>query len=377
VGCCGFRVDSAGGVVALASPASGTVVIMRWWVAVVVVLAGVVTLPAPAGAAERRRVCQVRDDRLTELSGLAATGSGYIVVNDGSDLAGHRKIFYLNAKCTVVRTVSYPSRPRDTEDLGITRDGTLWVADIGDNDAERSTVALWRLAPGAKTPVLYRLSYPDGAHDAEALLLAPSGTAIIVTKSVGAGGVYVPGGPLTAGRATPLRRVGHVAVPLTTTSNPFSFAGHLLITGGAVSPDGRFAVLRTYADAFEFEVSGGDVAAAVTTGRARPVAMPDEPQGESVAYTSDGTALVTVSEGSDPVILRYPLPGRPAVASPPATRTPGGPSSPARPSAPESTRAAAAGPDKDLLSSGAIATGAILVIGALALILIGASRRRH
>jgi hypothetical protein len=101
---------------------------MRWWVAVAVVLAGVVALPAPAGAAERRRVCQVRDDRLTELSGLIATGPGYVVVNDGSDLAGHRKIFYLNARCAVVRAVSYPSRPRDTEDLGIARDGTLWVA---------------------------------------------------------------------------------------------------------------------------------------------------------------------------------------------------------------------------------------------------------
>jgi hypothetical protein len=351
---------------------------MRWWVAVVVVLAGVMALPASAGAAERRRVCQVRDDRLTELSGLAATGSGYVVVNDGSDLAGHRKIFYLDARCAVVRTLSYPSRPRDTEDLGIARDGTLWVADIGDNDAERSTVALWRLAPGAKAPVLYRLSYPDGAHDAEALLLAPSGTAIIVTKSVAAGGVYVPAGPLTAGRTTPLRRVGDVALPLTTTSNPFSFAGRLVITGGAVSPDGRFAVLRTYADAFEFDVSGGDVVAAVTTGRARAVAMPDEPQGESVAYTADGTALLTVSEGSDPVILRYPLPGRRAVASPPTTtRASRGPSSSARPSAPESAGVAAAGHDKDLLSFGAIVTGAILVAGALVLIRIGASRRRR
>jgi hypothetical protein len=187
----------------------------------------------------------------------------------------------------------------------------------------------------------------------------------------------VPAGPLTAGRTTPLRRVGDVALPVTTTSNPFSFAGRLLVTGGAVSPDGRFAVLRTYADAFEFDVSGGDVVAAVTGGKARAVAMPDEPQGESVAYTADGTALLTVSEGSDPVILRYPLPGRPAVASPPATRESRGPSSSARPSAPGSDRVAAAGHDKDLLSFGAIMTGAILVVGALVLILIGASRRRR
>jgi hypothetical protein len=149
-----------------------------------------------------------------------------------------------------------------------------------------------------------------------------------------------------------------------------------LITGGAVSPDGRFAVLRTYADAFEFAVSGGDVVAAVTTGRARPVAMPDEPQGESVAYSADGTALLTVSEGSDPVILRYPLPGRPAVTSPPATRASRGPSSSARPSTSESARVAAAG-HKGVLSFGRVVTGAILVAGALVLILTGASRRRR
>jgi len=350
---------------------------MRWWTAVAVVLAGLLALPAPAAAAERRRVCQVRDGRLTELSGLAATGSGYVVVNDGSDLASHRKIFYLDASCAVVRTVSYPSRPRDTEDLGIARDGTLWVADIGDNDAERGTVALWRLAPGAKAPVLYRLSYPDGPHDAEALLLAPSGTPIIVTKTVGAGGVYVPVGPLAAGRATPLRRVGEVALPVTTTSNPFSFAGRLVITGGAVSPDGRFAVLRTYADAFEFDVSGGDVVAAVTTGRPRPVALPDEPQGESVAYTADGTALLTVSEGSDPAILRYPRPDRPAVAPPPATSAPPGPPSSAGPSPSASAAVAAAGNDRNLLSSGAVAAAAILVAGALALIASVATRRRR
>jgi hypothetical protein len=341
---------------------------MRWWVAVVVVLAGAVALPAPAGAAERHRVCQVRDDRLTELSGLAATGSGYVVVNDGSDLASHRKIFYLDARCAVRRTVSYPSRPRDTEDLGIARDGTLWVADIGDNDSERGTVALWRLAPGAKAPVLYRLSYPDGAHDAEALLLAPSGTPIVVTKSLGAAGVYVPAAPLTTGRATPLRRAGEVALPMTTTSNPFSLAGHLVITGGAVSPDGRFAVLRTYADAFEFDVSGGDVVAAVTKGRPRPIAMPDEPQGESVAYTADGTALVTVSEGSDPVILRYPLPGRPAVTSRPPSATE---------SAPAAAAPAEAAADRtDRPSSGVIGTGAVVVAGALVLVLIAVRRRR-
>ena len=63
---------------------------------------------------------------------------------------------------------------------------------------------------GAKKPQLFRLSYPDGAHDAEALLIAPDGTLIVVTKTIGAAGVYEPAAGLRAGRTTALRKVGEV-----------------------------------------------------------------------------------------------------------------------------------------------------------------------
>jgi hypothetical protein len=271
---------------------------------------------AAAAPAAATRVCQVKDKRLTELSGLAATPTGYVTVNDGADEGSHRKIFYLDRKCAVVRTVSYPSRPRDTEDLALAADGTLWVGDIGDNGENRTTIGLWRLAPGASKPELSRLSYPDGPHNAEALLLTATGTPVVVTKTVGTAEIYVPQTSVRAGKTTPLRRAGSVSLPVTGTSNPYSLAGRLLITGGAVSPDGKHAVLRTYADAFEFDVTGGDLVGALTGGSSRSVALPDEPQGESVAYSTDGTTLLTISEGKDPVLLSYPLPDRPAIPSP-------------------------------------------------------------
>src|SRR4051794_34320869 len=173
--------------------------------------------PALAAPAGPEQVCRISDDRLTEISGLVATGDGYVVVNDGSDDPDHRKIFFLSPRCRVVRTVSYPSRPRDTEDLARAADGTLWVADIGDNGETRDTIALWRLAAGAKKPKLFRLSYPDGAHNAETLLLTPTGTPVVVTKTVGEAGVYVTDGELRAGQTTPLRRAGSVTLPVTTT----------------------------------------------------------------------------------------------------------------------------------------------------------------
>ncbi|GIF13864.1 hypothetical protein FHX34_105367 [Actinoplanes teichomyceticus] len=282
--------------------------------------------PLLAAAVTAGPVCTIDDERLDELSGLVATADGYIAVNDGADQASHRKIFYLDRDCSVAKAVSYPSRPRDTEDLQLGPDGTLWVGDIGDNGNNRDTVAVWKLSPGAAKPRLYRMSYPDGAHDAEALLIGADQTPIVVTKSAGSAGIYVPQGPLRSGGTTPLRRAGEVAVPFTTTGNPFSLAGRLVITGAAGSPDGTRVVLRTYADAFEYTVTGGDVVAALTSGAPRQIALPDEPQGEAVAYTADGTALLTVSEGARPVLRRYPLPAaspsasrRSAAAAPPAS----------------------------------------------------------
>ena len=95
---------------------------------------------ATAGTAAGTPVCQVRDDRLREISGMVATDDGYVVINDGADDEARRRIFFLDQRCAVVRTVSFPSRPRDTEDLAIGRDGTIWVADIGDNDRSRPTI---------------------------------------------------------------------------------------------------------------------------------------------------------------------------------------------------------------------------------------------
>jgi hypothetical protein len=256
-------------------------------------------------------VCTIEDDRLSEISGLVATETGYVAINDGSDLDSRRRIFFLDRSCAVTRAVPYPSRPRDTEDLARGRDGTLWIGDIGDNGRSRDTVALWKLAPNGRTPVLHRLRYPDGAHDAEALLLNRDGTPVIVTKDADTPGLYVPTRAPQAGRTVPMRRVGQFTLPRSTTRNPFYALGRRVVTGAALAPDGRRVVLRSYADAFEFDVTDGDVPAAITGGAPRITPLPDEPQGESITYSTDGTALLTVSEtgdqspGTGPVILRY------------------------------------------------------------------------
>ncbi|WCN83411.1 hypothetical protein [Micromonospora sp. LH3U1] len=349
--------------------------------ALAALLAGVVppaVLPTPSAAAGTAAagtpVCQVRDDRLREISGMVATDDGYVVVNDGADDEARRRIFFLDQRCAVVRTLSYPSRPRDTEDLAIGRDGTIWVADIGDNDRSRPTVAIWRLAPGTDKPVLYRLAYPDRPHDAEALLLDADDRPLIITKG-GSGTVflYAPTVALRPTATTALASVGQVTLPTTNTSNPFSFLGRGVITGAASAPDGRRVVLRSYADAFEYDVPDGDVVAALTSGTPRITPLPDEPQGESITYSRDGRSLLTVSESADqpagtrPTILRYPATAATATAVRPTDSVDAVAPTAAPPAAEE---VGGAGDRTWLLAAGA---GTLLALLALA----GVLRWRH
>jgi hypothetical protein len=277
-------------------------------------------------------VCTVRDPAVTELSGVAATADGYVVVDDSNLAPAAIRIFFLDRSCDLVRSVGYPTPARDPEDVAISPDGTIWVADIGDNltnDAahRRSTIALWRLPPGGRTPQIYRLTYPDGPHDAEALLLNGDGSPVIVTKEpLNPAGIYVPSGQLQPDTAAgvKLRRVGTFSPVLGDVPNPYGLAGELFVTGGANAPDGRRVVLRTYAAAYEWDVPNGDVVAAITTGQPRITELPNEPQGEGIAYTPDGRSYLTVcDETGSSDLRRYPVPV-PVVA----TAVPSGPGGP-------------------------------------------------
>ncbi len=265
----------------------------------------------PAGAAPGGAVvCTVTDPRATELSGLVATAAGYVAIDDSRDDASQIRIFYLDKACKVSKTVAYPTPARDPEDVAQAPDGTLWVSDTGDNitsQTHRTTVALWQVPKNGSAPVIYRLTYPDGPHDAEALFFTPAGTPVVVTKEVaGIAGLYEPSRPMQARTAAgvPMRKVGEFAPVPRNVSNPFGLVGEVLVTGAATSPDRRRVALRTYSAVYEWDVPDGDPVKAITTTAPRVTALPDEPQGESIAYTVDGSGFLTVSDQAGPAMLR-------------------------------------------------------------------------
>jgi hypothetical protein len=233
-----------------------------------------------------------------------AVDDQFLAINDGGDQVS---VFLLDAACQVADVHTAALDPYDPEDLAVAADGTVWLSDTGDNNANRATVALIALRPDGSTSI-YRLTYPDGPHDAEALLLAPDGTPYLVTKEIlGASGVYRPGAALVDGGTVALSKVATVNLTFTgTAGGPVGQAGQVLVTGGAVAKDGSAIALRTYTDAYVWPLSGSDVPAALAAAPVR-IPLPDSPQGEAISFTADGRNLVVASEGLPSDLTVVPL----------------------------------------------------------------------
>ena len=255
-----------------------------------------------AASGEAVQLCTASDPRLNQITGLVATPNGYAVVNKtGDELA----VYLLGRDCSVVRLVTAGRQyPNDVEDLARTSDGNYWVADIGDTKKNRPAVAVWQVDPNTEAVVRHKLVYPDGSHDAAAMVIQPDKTAVIVTKEPsGAAKVYVASAPLTdKGTSTiRMRSAGTVTIASSgTNGGPPSLGqtAQLEVTGGAISSDGTKVALRTYTDAYQWDVSNGGVASALTSGTPQRTPLAGEPQGEAISYTSDGTALITLSFGA-------------------------------------------------------------------------------
>ncbi|MPY97189.1 MAG: hypothetical protein GEU97_04210 [Actinophytocola sp.] len=255
-------------------------------------------LEATTRAAPPKAVCTVRDDRLAELSGLAAGASQWYAVADGGSSL---KVYVLDRSCTVRKVITGAIDPYDVEDLALANDGTLWLADTGDNSAKRDTVAVHTLRPDG-TARLHRLTYPDGKHDAEALLLGPSGVPHIVTKTLlGTAEVYRPKARLRSPGPTPLVKVAEVTIPSSDTpGGPVGSASSALVTGGAVNADGSVIALRTYTDAYLYPAPDGHLVEALGREPVR-IRLPREPQGEAITFTPDGTLLSAGEGGGQPI----------------------------------------------------------------------------
>jgi hypothetical protein len=274
----------------------------------------------PAVATPGKKLCAITDPKLDELSGIVVAANGMIYVhNDSTEIASHEAVRKIDTKCRVAtKTIPYEgSGPLDPEDMALGLNGEIWIADTGDaREPTRSTIALWKLV-NDKITGPYRMSYPGTKYDAEALLIDAKGVPIVITKDwalQGKARIFSPTAPLAKGQTVAMKQVGELTLPRTNTPNTLQASGRKLVTGAAQSPDRTRVTVRTYADAFEWDVKNNDIVASLTTGKPRVTPLPDEPFGEAITYTADGKQFLTVSEtwmlkandpNKQPVMLSY------------------------------------------------------------------------
>jgi hypothetical protein len=275
-------------------------------VAALTLLTAVESAVARYGPAQR--VGTITSPAVSEVSGLVASqtpAGGWWVVNDSGNTP---QLHALDGRGRLRGSVTVRGAAnRDWEDLAAGplpggRRG-LYIADIGDNDLVRDDLVVYRVRePGVDARTTARaealpFSYPDGHHDAEALAVdpRPNGRIYVVTKGTQAG-VYRFPVPLRPGRRVVLQRLGGHAAQI----EPL-----VLVTGAAVTPDGSRFVIRSYLEAFEF-ASGRKGLFEAGFKPTERLLLPLERQGESIAYTPDGRALVTTSEQPPAPLWRLP-----------------------------------------------------------------------
>lgn len=197
---------------------------------------------------------------------------------------------------------------RDWEDIEAikSRDKCyVLIGETGDNDHKHERIAVYRVQEptvtpqdasasaksplqGAKADVAY-INYPNEKHDAEALLAHPTdGEVYILTKSRSEPSHIYKFTPKFEGETQILTKVGELTVPAIPNG---------VITGGDISWDGKRVVLCDYFSGYELALPDGSKSFDdIWKQRPLRVDLGERAAGEAVAYSTDGSFIIAVSE---------------------------------------------------------------------------------
>jgi len=278
-----------------------------------------------AGSKPGVRTGRVHTDNLTEISGIALSRKNKDVIWAHNDSGDEARVFALGTDGGLLGIFRLEGAwAIDWEDIAIgpgpSKDRDyLYVADTGNNDLSRRTVTVYRvLEPILNTiPVqkqrtlaeveVLPMRFPTDPRECETLLVDPLNEDIyLITRKRSEGAAEVA----SVFHAPGPQRPG----TLRTLSEVSSFAPSAGIRGGDISKDGRMIILRSHsrqpgAGALLWKRRNPDYPLNELF-REDPIKIPVrfEPQGESIAFSSDSEFFFTVSEGVGASIYRFEVP---------------------------------------------------------------------
>lgn len=196
------------------------------------------------------------------------------------------------------------TRPASTAQRGT---ACIYLADTGDNGRDRRTVTVYAIpeprppvGPGdtlrtTGAPLVLRLRYPDGAHDVEAIYVAPRDTALYLVSKGREGPIRL----YRVDRASWRRpsQTGSADVVVATAVQkldirPSPEAGRV-ITGAAIRSDGRVVALRTYSEIFLFYPGVGGRLTPARERSCNIAGLERGGGGEAIDFLGDSTFVLT------------------------------------------------------------------------------------
>lgn len=258
-----------------------------------------------------RALGKVQNDSLRELSGIAASRRNPGVLYVHNDSGDAPRIYALNEKAQLLGVCHIQgAKERDWEDIAVGPGpdpgmSYVYIGDIGDNGAKYPEVVVYRV-PEPKIDVVkpfdqvtigpadaIRLVYPDGARDAETLIVDPlTRDLYIISKRDLVAKVYRAAYPQSITRQSKLEQVAVL---------PFG----TFPTGGDVSPDGRRVIVRGMFHAVLWERPAGQPLWHAFSGKPKTIPIAEEPQGEAICFDSRGQGYFTISEGRGPTLYYF------------------------------------------------------------------------
>ncbi|MFC0516355.1 hypothetical protein ACFFGT_19250 [Mucilaginibacter angelicae] len=265
----------------------------------------------------------LNNKEMDEISGIAASGISpdiYYVHNDSGDTS---RFFAITNGGKLKSTIYFKGDKanglgvHDCEDIDVgpgpeKGKSYVYLGDIGDNAQNRPYITIYRMAEkkswatgNAATAnteaVRADFKYPDGAKDAETMMIDPiDKQLIIVSKRSDTVAVYT----------SPLKYKANETIVLTKRCKLFfpGFKPFKWITAGDISKDGQQVLLKSYDKVYYWRRQHNEPIWETMVRKPQELTYKVEKQGEAIGFQADGKGYYTTSEGVFAPIYHYDVP---------------------------------------------------------------------
>ncbi len=261
--------------------------------------------------ARPERVGVLNDPALTEVSGLAASrqNPGYFWTEE--DSGNPNQIQLISPKGFIVARFTLPAlKNKDWEEIAVGPGPVrglsyVYLAEIGDNMALSASKVVYRFVEPdlthKKLPVnglitdiqAIQLTIPDGAENAEAILIDPVTTDLYILGKGARSRIYRAAYPQSLTGPTRMQPV--IELPIKN------------VTAASVSPDGTEILIRNYAHVYYYQRRPGESVGEALKRTPRSLPLAYEPQGEAIGWALDGSGYYTTTEmdSDDPQLIYF------------------------------------------------------------------------